>query len=153
LIRNAARNLRIEDLLEYPPYQLSLCQKKKVAIAGLMVLEPDIIVCDEPFSGLDGYTLLYFKGLLNDWVASGETIVFSTDDVDLTYEWADNVIILKEGKVQEMGSVQDILTKDATYSEAGLVKPMLYQLFNHCDYKPRDIKAAQEYIRQLSFEA
>lgn len=146
-IRKVAKDLRIEDLLEYPPYQLSLGQKKKVAIAGLIVLEPSIIVCDEPFSGLDGYTLLYFKELLNKWVRQGKTIVFSTHDVDLTYEWADNVIILKEGKVLESGTVQEVLNKDESYSRAGLVKPMLYDLFSQSSYKPRDITSAKQYIK------
>lgn len=78
-------------VLEYPPYQLSLGQKKKVAIAGLMVLEQSIIICDEPFSGLDGHILLYFKKLLDDWVNLGRTIMFSIHDVDLIYEWTDDI--------------------------------------------------------------
>ncbi|SDK90722.1 energy-coupling factor ABC transporter ATP-binding protein [Natronincola ferrireducens] len=145
-IRKAARALRIEELLEYPPYQLSLGQKKKVAIAGLIVLEPSIILCDEPFSGLDGYTLIYFKELLNDWVKEGKTIVFSTHDVDLTYEWADNVIILRDGKVLKSGTASEVLTKEETYLEAGLVKPMLYDLFQDSEYKPQNIREAKEHL-------
>lgn len=148
-IRKVARDLKIEDLLEYPPYYLSLGQKKRVAIAGLIVLEPDIIVCDEPFSGLDGYTLLYFKELLDDWVKEGKTIIFSTHDVDLTYEWADNVVILREGRVLERGTVSEVLTKDGIYHEAGLVKPMLYDLFGESDFKPRSILEAKDILRKL----
>lgn len=145
-IRKTTEDLRIEELLDDPPYQLSLGQKKKVAIAGLMVLEPSIILCDEPFSGLDGYTLLYFKELLNDWVKEGKTIVFSTHDVDLTYEWADNVVILEKGKVLKSGAVSEILTKNETYLEAGLVKPLLYDLFQDSKYKPKNIKEAKEHL-------
>jgi len=148
LINKAAQDLRIEELLDYPPYQLSLGQKKKVAIAGLIVLAPSIIVCDEPFSGLDGYTLLYFKELLNEWVLDGKTIVFSTHDVDLTYEWADNVIVLREGKVLKTGTVEEVLNKEDTYSEAGLVKPMLYDLFAQSNYRPRDMALAKQYIKK-----
>jgi cobalt/nickel transport system ATP-binding protein len=148
LIRKAAQDLGIEELLDYPPYQLSLGQKKKVAIAGLIVLEPSIIVCDEPFSGLDGYTLLSFKELLDNWVKEGKTIVFSTHDVDLTYEWADNVIVLREGKVLKTGTVEEVLNKEDTYSEAGLVKPMLYDLFAQSNYRPRDMALAKQYIKK-----
>ena len=146
LIRKVAKDLQIEELLEYPPYQLSLGQKKKVAIAGLMVLEPDIIVCDEPFSGLDGYALIYFKKLLEKWIDKGKTIIFSTHDVDLTYEWADDVIILKEGEILKVGSVDEVLTDDNIYSQAGLVKPMLYELFKDCDFKPKNLKEAKKYF-------
>ena len=48
--------------------------------------------------------------------------------MDLTYEWADNVV-LQEGKVLKTGTVEEVLNKEDTYSEAGLVKPMLYDLF------------------------
>lgn len=152
-IRNVARDLRIEELLDYPPYQLSLGQKKKVAIAGLIVLEPSIILCDEPFSGLDGYTLIYFKELLNNWVKKGKTIVFSTHDVDLTYEWADNVIILNDGKVLKSGAASEVLTNDATYLEAGLVKPMLYDLFHDSECKPRTMKEAKDYLNKFVIKA
>lgn len=148
-IRKVAKELGIEELLEYPPYQLSLGQKKRVAIAGLMVLDPSIIVCDEPFSGLDGYTLLSFKKLLDDWVEQGKTVVFSTHDVDLTYEWADNVIILREGRVLKTGTVEEVLFQEETYTEAGLVKPMLFELFSQSDYKPRNISTAKKYLNSL----
>ena len=126
--------------------------EKKVAIAGLIVLEPSIIVCDEPFSGLDGYAVLYFKELLDKWVKKGKTIVFSTHDVDLTYEWADNVIVLREGRVLKTGTVQEVLTRNDTYSEAGLVKPLLYDLFSDNDYKPRSVSLAKEYLKNSCFK-
>ncbi|NMA67814.1 MAG: ATP-binding cassette domain-containing protein [Desulfitobacterium sp.] len=146
-IRKVARDLDIEDLLDYPPYYLSLGQKKRVAVAGLIVLEPSIIVCDEPFSGLDGRSLHYFKELLDAWVKEGKTIIFSTHDVDLTYEWADNVVILREGRVLKSGTVPEVLTKKDIYQEAGLNKPMLYALFEDSDFKPRTLAEAKEYFR------
>ena len=91
--------------------------------------------------------MLYFKELLNEWVLDGKTIVFSTHDVDLTYEWADNVIVLREGKVLKTGTVEEVLDKEDTYSEAGLVKPMLYDLFSQSNYRPRDIALAKQYIK------
>jgi cobalt/nickel transport system ATP-binding protein len=146
LIRKVAEDLKINDLLEYPPYQLSLGQKKKVAIAGLIVLEPSIILCDEPFSGLDGYTLIYFKELLDYWVKRGKTVIFSTHDVDLTYEWADDVVLLKDGRVIKTGTTSEILTNEETYKEAGLVKPMLFDLFADEKEKPRSIEEAKKYL-------
>lgn len=148
-ILQVARDLKIEHLLDYPPYQLSLGQKKRVAIAGIIVLEPNLIVCDEPFSGLDGYSLLYFKQLLDSWIEKGKTIVFSTHDVDLTYEWADDVVILREGKVLKAGPVSEVLTDEEIYAQANLVKPMLFELFQNQEAKPRNLEEAKKYIRQL----
>mgnify|MGYP001019029049 CR=1 FL=1 len=149
LIIKVAEDLKIIDLLEYPPYQLSLGQKKKVAIAGLIVLEPNIILCDEPFSGLDGYTLIYFKKLLDRWVEGGKTVIFSTHDVDLTYEWADDVVILKDGQVIKTGTASEVLTNEEVYKEAGLVKPMLFDLFEDVKFKPRSIIKAKKGLSSL----
>ncbi|HHW07443.1 MAG TPA: ABC transporter ATP-binding protein [Clostridia bacterium] len=145
-ILQVARQLDIEHLLDYPPFQLSLGQKKRVAIAGIMVLEPSIIACDEPFAGLDGYSAVYFKDLLDTWVRQGKTIVFSTHDVDLTYAWADDVIILREGRVLQAGPVGEVLTRREVYAEAGLIKPMLLDLFEDWDVKPKNITDAKQYL-------
>ncbi|NLY46882.1 MAG: ABC transporter ATP-binding protein [Tissierella sp.] len=152
LIMKVAEDLKINDLLEYPPYQLSLGQKKKVAIAGLIVLQPSIILCDEPFSGLDGYTLIYFKELLDHWVKLGKTVIFSTHDVDLTYEWADDVVVLKDGRVIKTGTTSEILTNEETYKEAGLVKPMLFDLFADEKLKPRSIDEAKKYLSSFDLK-
>ena len=152
LILKIADDLNIKDLLDEVPFQLSLGQKKKVAIAGLIVLNPNIILCDEPFSGLDGYTLIYFKNLLDEWVKRGKTVIFSTHDVDLTYEWADEVVVLKEGKVINSGPTSEILTNDETYIEAGLVKPMLYNLFKDEKFKPKNVNEAKKILSNLSIK-
>ncbi len=144
LIANIAKELKIEDLLERPPFQLSLGQKKKVALAGILVLEPEILICDEPFSGLDNHSLDYFKSLLDDWKDRGKTLVFSTHDVDLSYQWADDLIILKDGKVLKHGSVEEILMDENTYKETGLKKPYLYRLFKNQEVLPRTIERAVE---------
>lgn len=146
LIMKVAEELEIKDLLEYAPYELSLGQKKKVAIAGLLVLEPKIILCDEPFSGLDGYSLIYFKKVLDKWADDDKTIIFSTHDVDLTYEWADEVIVLNEGKVLKSGTVEEVLMNKEIYEKTKLVKPMLYELFEGSEYKPRSLEQAKKLI-------
>ncbi len=140
-IREVSEHLAITELWDKVPHQLSLGQKKKVATAGLLVLKPEIVVCDEPFSGLDSLALEYFKNLLDSWVAEGKTIVFSTHDVDLTYEWADEVLILKQGRIICSGTV-DIMTSQAIYEETGLKEAMLYSLFKHRKEKPRSLSEA-----------
>lgn len=145
-IRRISKALHIESLLELPPHQLSLGQKKKVAIAGLMVLEPSLLFCDEPFSGLDGYTSAYFKELLDALVAEGKTIVLSTHDVDLSYEWADRVIILKEGELLSSGPAREVLGEEEIYQKSNLTRPILYELFQDCDHRPRNMAQARAYI-------
>lgn len=145
-IRETAESLGITSLLEYPPYDMSLGQKKRVAIAGVTVLQPEIILCDEPFSGLDGKAVLYFKEKLDQWVAEGKTILFSTHDVDLTYEWADRCIVLQEGMVVAKGTTEEVMGDERIYEETELQRPVLYELFKNRKEKPRSLSEAKVYM-------
>ncbi|MDO5713366.1 MAG: ABC transporter ATP-binding protein [Tissierellia bacterium] len=145
-IQEISNSLNITPLLEYPPYDMSLGQKKKVAIAGVSVLNPSIILCDEPFSGLDGVAITYFKEQLDQWVKEGKTLLFSTHDVDLTYEWADDVILLKDGRIIAHGETMEVMSTERIYRETDLQEPVLYQLFKDHKVKPRSPKEAMKYI-------
>ncbi|NLY21256.1 MAG: ABC transporter ATP-binding protein [Tissierellia bacterium] len=143
LIKSIATKLDILDLLDKPPYQLSLGQKKKVAIAGIMVLEPDILVCDEPFSGLDYPSINFVIDILDKWTSQDKTIVFSTHDVNLAYEWADEIIIMEKGSIIFSGNAQEVLQKKELYELTELEKPYLLRLFENSDEKPINIEAAK----------
>lgn len=149
LIEKISKKLDIGDLMDRPPFHLSLGQKKKVALAGILVLEPDILLCDEPFSGLDTSSLEFFKDLLDQWKDQGKTIVFSSHDVDLTYEWADDVILLREGKVLRQGTVEEVFLDEKTYEETDLQKPYLYRLFKDHNVFPRSIGKAIEIQKKM----
>lgn len=118
----------IYDLKDSAPYQLSLGQKKKVAIAGVSILEPDILVCDEPFSGLDPYALDDFIINLEEYIKKGKTIIFSTHDLDLTYRWADDVIVMKDNKIIAHDNVNTILEDVELLKEVCLKPPTLVSL-------------------------
>lgn len=140
-VNNALKMVDIAELKEKPPHNLSLGQKKKTAIAGLLAMEPDILVCDEPFSGLDPHATVQITGILDNLVSRGCTLVFSTHDVDLAYAWADEVVILKEGKILSAGDTA-LLADKKIMTTALLNIPILAQLFENCDECPRNAKEA-----------
>lgn len=149
LIRSIASDLGITELLELPPYQLSLGQKKKVAIAGIMVLKPEILVCDEPFSGLDYPSIVFVKNILDNWTKTEKTIVFSTHDVNLAYEWADYTIVMKSGRVLCAGETNAILKDPYIYELTELEKPILVELFSEFEIKPKNLEEAKSIISKL----
>lgn len=149
IIQKISKKLDIEDLMERPPFHLSLGQKKKIALAGILVLQPDILLCDEPFSGLDTSSLDFFKKLLDQWKDQGKTIVFSSHDVDLTYEWADDVVILREGKLLKQGTVEEVFLDEEIYLETDLQKPYLYRLFKDKGVLPRSLDEAVEVQKKM----
>ena len=145
-VDEAIRRVGIEELAERPPYCLSLGQKKRAAIAGLLAMEPEIMVCDEPFSGLDPAVAGQFREILDQLKGQGKTLVYSTHDVDLAYGWADEVVVMKEGRILDSGPVE-LLCDEDLMQKASLQLPMLAEMFKGSAFKPR---TAQEASRILS---
>lgn len=149
-VNRAIRAVRVEELKYRAPFNLSLGQKKKVAVAGLLAMEPEVLACDEPFSGLDPCSVRQFMELFDMQVSGGATLVFSSHDVDLAYAWADGVVILKEGQVLAAGDAA-LLEDRALMEESRLRVPLLADLFEGSGFKPRTVEEAKANIRQGKF--
>jgi len=79
-----------------PPHHLSGGEKKRVAIAGVIAMEPEVIILDEPLSNLDPVGADEIVDMLGELNHLGKTIIISTHDVDLAYGWSDYVYLLSE---------------------------------------------------------
>ena len=75
--------LNIEHLQDRPPYHLSGGEQKKVALAAILALNPDILMIDEPLNGLDNKTRQWFKDFLIDFIKANKTILISTHEQEL----------------------------------------------------------------------
>lgn len=89
-----------ENYLRRNPFNLSGGEKKRVSIAGILAMNPDVLVLDEPTSGLDPrgkHTLMeLFRSIREE---TGKTIIFITHDMDLVYRYADRVLVLEAGSL------------------------------------------------------
>ena len=113
-----------------PPHNLSTGEKKKVAIAGVLAMEPEILVFDEPLSGLDPRGQADLTELLDQLNADGKTIIVTTHRMDFAAEWADEIWILKNGKVTKKGAPDEIFSDMSLIHEANLQVPMPIQTHN-----------------------
>lgn len=75
--------LNIQHLQDRPPYHLSGGEQKKVALAAILALNPDILMIDEPLNGLDNKTRQWFKEFLMDFIKANKTILISTHEQEL----------------------------------------------------------------------
>lgn len=75
--------LNIQHLQDRPPYHLSGGEQKKVALAAILALNPDILMIDEPLNGLDNKTRQWFKDFLIDFIKANKTILISTHEQEL----------------------------------------------------------------------
>ncbi|MEI7857030.1 MAG: ATP-binding cassette domain-containing protein [Methanomicrobiales archaeon] len=98
-VSRALRHVGLEGFERRPPHQLSGGEKKRVAIAGVLAMDPDVLVFDEPTSGLDPSGSEDIMELLDELNHEGKTIIISTHDVELAYPWADRAILMTGGTI------------------------------------------------------
>jgi cobalt/nickel transport system ATP-binding protein len=115
-VEGALRAVGLAGFGRRPPHQLSSGEKKRVAIAGVLAMDPDLLVLDEPTSNLDPAGSEDIMELLEELRANGKTILISTHDVELAYPWADRVILLREGEILQEDA------PDVAFGDAGLVR-------------------------------
>ena len=95
-VGEVAGQLRIEKLLDRPPYSLSGGEKKRVAIASVITMEPHVLLLDEPTAALDPRSQVWLLAVLADWKSQGRTVVMATHDLSAAAEAADRVVVLSE---------------------------------------------------------
>lgn len=111
------------------PHHLSGGEKKRVAIAGILAMKPEILVADEPTASLDPATAAEIMDLLNELHEDGTTILLSTHDVELAYSWADEVVLLSAGKILKQSTPAEVFTDYNLMKEARLTPPVLLNLY------------------------
>ena len=112
-IAQMSARLRIEKLLDRAPYQLSVGEKRKVAIAGVLAISPDVLLLDEPTAGLDPATVRQLLDLIFEYHAQGKTVITATHDLHIIREIADIVFIMGEDKtIVARGTSDEILANE-----------------------------------------
>ncbi len=127
-VADSLATLRITPLAERPTQSLSFGQKKRVAIAGVLAMQPEVLILDEPTAGLDPRGVAHLLAALEQLCRTGTTLVFSTHDVDLAYGWADDVAILGQGRVLCQGEALATLADPERLHAAHLRTPTLLAL-------------------------
>ena len=99
--------LSVEHLLDRVPYQLSVGEKRKVAIATVFAIDPDVLILDEPTAGLDPLTVRHIIDLIIQANQKGKTIITSTHDLHTVGEIADTVYVFNKDKRIIQGRVRE----------------------------------------------
>ncbi len=96
IVEGLLESLRITDIRDRAPHQLSDGQKKKVAIASSLAADPEVLLLDEPTNGLDPRTQVWLIELLNDLHRKGKTVISATHDLSIAGDIAERAIVLSE---------------------------------------------------------
>lgn len=134
-VTNACELLGIASLADRPIHQLSYGQRKRVSIAGAVAMRPEVLLLDEPTAGLDPAGVAAMRHTLDVLERAGTSVVLSTHDVQLAWEWAHDVAIVGDGGVL-VGPVTDLLTNAKLVEASALQLPWPVALLHDLGIDP-----------------
>jgi cobalt/nickel transport system ATP-binding protein len=117
IVYDALRKMGMEEWKDYSPFNLSFGQKKRVAIAGVLAMDPQMLIFDEPFANLDLPTTIALIKLLNKITQEKELAILFASHDQRFHEWSENLLVLNRGKMIFWGptseGLQNQLVKEA----------------------------------------
>ncbi|QNB48121.1 ATP-binding cassette domain-containing protein [Thermanaerosceptrum fracticalcis] len=128
-VETALRITNLWELKDKPTHFLSVGQKKRVALAGVLAMKPEVIVLDEPTANLDPKHTGIIMNILTELNNAGKTIIISTHDLDIALSWADYLFVLKNGGLLAEGTPREIFANEAVLQEAELEKPLIWRVY------------------------
>jgi len=133
----------IEHLRERVPHHLSGGEKKRVAIAGVIAMEPQVLVLDEPTAGLDPQGVKDLIGVINTLAERyGITVIFSTHEVSLVPEVADYLYVMHRGQIVAMGTTSEVFADQDLLTSVRLDVPVIPKLIHSLQEEGMDISMA-----------
>lgn len=130
-VRNAAKYVGIPDeMLGKSPFDLSGGEKRRVAIAGVISMEPEILILDEPTSGLDPRGREQILDLIKNYrEKTGKTVIIVSHSMDDVARFATKVIVMNDAHVENTGTVDKIFENSSRLREIGLSVPQITEVF------------------------
>lgn len=107
-VEEALQAVRMMACADKPAHNLSYGQKKRVCIAGVLAMRPEVLVLDEPMAGLDVAMQADLTQIMERLHADGMTIIIATHDIDFAYHWADSITVMDKGGCAGTWDVKDL---------------------------------------------
>nr|WP_319394672.1 ABC transporter ATP-binding protein [uncultured Desulfobacter sp.] len=123
-VKNVLNQLDLDHLRERNPATLSGGEKRRLAIAGILVMEPDLIIFDEPFANLDYPSILSLVKLCRKLHQSGHAIVMTTHDVAPVINIATQMVIMDKGRIKAQGDPVSLASRLESHGVKNPFTPM-----------------------------
>ena len=131
-VREAARFVGLRDeQLEKSPFELSGGQKRRVAIAGVIAMEPKVLILDEPTAGLDPVGVESILGNIRDYhQAHNATIILVSHSMEEVARTVDRLVVVNDGRIPFQGPPREVFRHGAELERMGLGVPQMTRVFN-----------------------
>lgn len=120
-VDDVMKSLDIAALANRPPHRLSMGEKKRVAIASVLVIDPEVLLLDEPTAALDPRSQSEIINLLASWSGGAKTAVTATHDLSIVEDIADHCVVFEAGRVAAEGPPRDIVQNEELLYRTGLL--------------------------------
>ena len=127
-IEESLKMVGMEGFEEKTPHHLSGGQQKRVAIAGIIAMRPEIMILDEPTAGLDPEGVDKVLNILNDLNREGISIIISSHDIEMVSQFAEKIFILYNGEIIDSGDKQKIFSNTELLKKAHLKAPVTTEI-------------------------
>ena len=145
-----------ESYLERSPFELSGGQKRRVAIAGILAMEPDILVLDEPTAGLDPQGTKEMMHLFKDFQQTGKSVIMVTHDMNQVLEYCDHAIVMNHGKIEKNCSVTELFNETEYLESLSIDLPIITSFIHQLNQQgfnlPVSIRSVDELIEAIGGE-
>ncbi|MBP6281049.1 MAG: ABC transporter ATP-binding protein [Leptotrichiaceae bacterium] len=147
-VEKILKELELNDLKENPCHHLSYGQKKRVSIASIVAMNPEVLVLDEPTAWLDPKNIKKITDILEDLNKKGKTIIISTHDIDFAYDIADYIYILHNGIILKKGSRDEIFEDFEFFKKLNFNIPNKLKIKKFLNKKDINIEEYDKFLKE-----
>ncbi|WP_296795337.1 energy-coupling factor ABC transporter ATP-binding protein [uncultured Methanobrevibacter sp.] len=148
-VNEALELVGMEKFRDKTPHHLSGGQQKRVAIAGIVAMRPEIMILDEPTAGLDPEGVDKVLDILNDLNKEGMSIVISSHDIEMVNGFAEKIFVLNEGEILASGDKHDIFSNKELLKTAHLKAPITTEILYRLKEKGYDVDTTKITIDEV----
>lgn len=127
-VEDALKMVGMENYEDKTPHHLSGGQQKRIAIAGIIAMKPEIMILDEPTAGLDPDGVEKVLNIMNQLNKEGMTLIISSHDIDMISKYADKIFVLYNGEIIESGNKNKIFSDMELLKKAHLRTPITTEI-------------------------
>lgn len=160
-VERIIRQLEITPFKDRPTHSLSGGQKKQVSVADILVMHPDIMILDEPAASLDPKHTRIVNQIVDQLTKEGITVLMATHDMDYALEWADEIVLMHEGRVLLKGDPVTVCSDKKALEMTNLEVPAVLRLYDSLCRKgmlskkletPKNLEMLESYIEKIPYK-
>lgn len=130
-VEESLQAVGMTEFADKPVHNLSHGQKKRVCIAGVLAMSPEVLLLDEPMAGLDAAMQVELAMVLDQLHDKGMTIIIATHDIDFAYQWADMISVLETGRCAASWRATELPLVIDKLKRFGIGVPRVAELHRH----------------------